>query len=91
MKLFMAVYLEGRRGSFEAGREIPELYREVFEPLRVGDEPMLRSVCDEISPEAARVVMETRKDAADILAKEIAAFLVDEMKKHDTFNGYPTR
>lgn len=81
--------LSGRFGDFSAGKKIPELYYQCFEPLASGDVPMISAINKEASEEEVRIKMEIRKDAANIIAKELAEFLVNAMKSKDTHNGYP--
>lgn len=87
MKLSLRVDVNGMYWHGGACIEIPEMHRLCFEPMKTCDEPMLRMVTGDISNETAKVVMKTREDAADILAKELANMIVSEMKKKDTHNG----
>ncbi len=83
------ISLNGRYGNFVAGMKIPELYYQCFESFASGDVPMISAINKEASNAEVGIKMELRKDAADIIAKEISRFLVDSMKSNDTHNGYP--
>jgi len=90
MKLLLRVIAQGRYSSVGAEIEISEMQQKCFEPLRTADDPALAYINGERSAGSAeaKVVMKTRDDAAEIMAKEIARMLVREMKKNDTHNGY---
>ncbi len=86
-KLDIMVRVNGRHWDGYAGKEIPELYQECFEPIRTSDESMLMPF-GEISHQEARRVLKVRRDAAEILAKELTEMILSEMGKNDTYNGY---
>lgn len=90
MNITLCAHVEGRLWSGEACMQVPELYRECFEPLKTGDAPIFSALAGEVPPhsQVAVIVRKTRDDAADILARELAAMIVCEMKKNDTHNGY---
>jgi len=90
MKLHLEVVVQGRFGRGGVTIEIPELIRECFEPLKVSDEPLMAWVGGGVveSSQACRTVLKTRKDAAEILSKNITEMLLAEMGKRDTHNGY---
>jgi len=88
MDIEITVRVNGRYISVGAGIKVPELYESCFEPMRVCDEPLMALVTGDILHDKAEIVMKTREDAAEILAKELSSFLVDAMKKNDTYNGY---
>ena len=90
MKLRLRIEAEGTWWSGVAIKEIPELLHEVFEPLRICDDRQLAKILGEFDPHSAKVqkVLKVRADAAAILAKEISDFILKEMSKHDTRNGY---
>jgi hypothetical protein len=88
MRLSLRVDIDGMYWRGGACMEIPEMFRQCFEPMRSGDVPIFSQLAGEVSSEEVRMVMKTREDAADILAKELAKMIVSEMKKKDTHNGY---
>jgi hypothetical protein len=88
MKLSLKVMVDGRYNSTGAGMEIPELFRECFEPIDACDDEFIAIAVGGVSHKTAKIVMKTREDAAEILAKELANMIVFEMKKNDTKNGY---
>ncbi len=90
MKIELMARVNGMRFSYEAGIEVSDVQRECFEPLKTNDEPWA-CVADGgvmAHSEAVNIVMKTREDAADIIAKELAKVIVSAMKKNDTHNGY---
>ena len=88
MQLELTVNLRGQFVSVGAFIEIPEMFRQCFEPMKVCTDVYLAGMLNEVSVAESRIIMKTREDAAEIIAKNIADMLVDEMKKHDTRNGY---
>ena len=88
MNLSLRLDVEGRYGHWAAAMEIPELYREEFEPLRTCDDPVIAMTLGEAMDAKARKVIKARKDAADILARELAKMIVEAMERNDTHNGY---
>jgi len=88
MQLSITVSVYGRYARVSASMEIPELIQREFAPCKSCDDPLVAMATGEVSNEVVQIVMKTRKDAADILAKELSEMIVNEMKKHDTHNGY---
>ena len=89
MKLSLRVDVDGLYWNGGACIEIPEMFRECFEPLKTCDDPIVAyATGDTFSYDVIQNVMKTREDAAEILAKELSIMIVNEMKKHDTHNGY---
>lgn len=88
MRAGIRVDVEGQHGAWVVSRELPELVCQHFEPLRICDEPLLRYATNEVSCDQARVVVKAREDAAEVLAKELAILIVEEMGRCDTYNGY---
>jgi hypothetical protein len=86
MDINVNVRINGHYFSVAAGVKIPEQYEKCFQPLKTCDEPLMAMVTGEKL--SGVEVMRTREDAADVISKELAKILVDEMKKHDTHNGY---
>ena len=90
MKISLRLDVNGMYGDWGAIVEIPELFRQTFAPMKTCDELLVAMATGDMIAESSecRIVMETRKDAAEILAKELARMIVGEMKKGDTHNGY---
>lgn len=90
MKLSLRVNVNGMYWNGGACIEVPEMFRQCFEPMKTCDEPMVAMATGDMLAgcEKQRVVMKTREDAAEVLAKELAHLIVSEMQKHDTHNGY---
>jgi len=89
MKLELLVRLNGRQGSYFSAMNVPELQLEQFAPIDVCDEPYVRAITGSVSNDEAKIIMKTREDAAEIIAKELTKLIVDAMKSKDTTNGYP--
>lgn len=82
--------VNGMYFHYEAGIEVPDVQRQCFEPLKTNDEPWA-CVADGgmmAHSGSVNIVMKTREDAADVIAKELAKMIVSSMKKNDTHNGY---
>jgi len=88
MELTLKVYINGQYGDFYAAKKIPELYRKEFETLRTCDEPLMAMVTGEVMEKEAKIVIKARKDASEILAKELTKFIIKAMERNDTHNGY---
>ena len=88
MRLRVTVNADGQ--YFNGGAEIviDEPMSKCFEPMRSGDAGVFSAIAGDLCEEKARIVMKTRDDAAEYIAKHLAELLVDEMKKNDTHNGY---
>ncbi len=84
----LSIMLEGRYFSAHACIEIEELFLKCFSPVETGDFALISSFNNEVSSAEAKVIMKTREDAAEIIAKEISEFIVSQMKSRDTHNGY---
>jgi len=88
MRINLSIRVDGQYlQPIGAGIDIPELYTPCFEPLKSGDDSFISRLAGDASNREARIIMKTREDAANILAKELAALIVNEMKRHDTYNG----
>lgn len=90
-KLTLTVTAEGMYATHTYSVELPELIKKCFEPLRTCNDPSLAYITGEMLDNEARVVMKTRKDAAKLLAEELATMLVAAMEESDTHNGYNKR
>lgn len=84
MKIQLQVYVEGIHASARAGVTIPELVVERFAPVDVTDFRLAGGVSDPVY----RVVMEMRKDAAEILSKQLTEIIISAMSENDTRDGY---
>ena len=85
------VRVTGRHGEWFAVKAISEeLVERTFAPLKTCDDPVVAMATGDTmaGSEAVDIVMRTRKDAADILARELSLVIVSAMKKDDTHNGY---
>jgi len=87
MELELIVRLRGQYESFGACIEIPELYRKEFEKIDVCTYAAIAPLVGGVTKEVGKIVMKTREDAADVLAKYVSEMLVNEMKKNDTVDG----
>ena len=87
-KIKLSVSYLGQHFDVVACRDIPMIFEECFKPIDICDDRFFRAVSGGVSREEAKIIMKTREDAADILAKEISEFIVSAMKKNDTENGY---
>lgn len=90
MKLSLRVDVDGHFFHGGACRDIPEMVQQCFEPMKTCDDAMSALISRDKSYDQveANVIMKTRVDAANMLAKELAEMIVHEMKKCDTHNGY---
>ena len=90
MKVQINVCVDGYYGSYVAAKNIPELQTMVFSPLRTCDDPLLAYATGEAisGSETVEKVIKTRKDAAEILARELTEIIVSAMEANDTQNGY---
>ena len=90
MRLRVTVNADGQ--YFNGGAEIviDEPMSKCFEPMKSGDAGVFSALAGDLSTEQVEVVMKTREDAAEYIAKHPARLLVGEMKKGDTHNGYST-
>lgn len=89
MKIQLRVDVTGMWGQWHAVVEVPELYQQAFEPLKTCDDALVAMATGDIlESEELNIVMKTREDAAEILARELAAMIVSAMKRNDTHNGY---
>ena len=90
LSVFIKVGLDGMYHNYVAGKDITELQQYEFAPLKTTDEPLMAMAAGEMlegSPVAEKV-LRTRKDAAEILARELTEIIIDAMKSNDTHNGY---
>ena len=88
MDIELSVRVNGRFHTYTAARKIDELQRECFAPLKTCDDRLIGALAGDVSEEQARIVVKTRKDAAEILAKELSEMIITAMKNEDTHNGY---
>jgi len=90
MKISLKIRVNGNFWNGGASMEIPELYMQCFEPLKINDDVLMAYAEGGVMEKDARIVMKTRENAAEILGRALAEMIVTEMKKNDTLNGYPT-
>ena len=93
MKITLSVYVEGMYGNYVADKVLPEYQQQCFEPLKTTDDSLL-SLCTGdvlVSSDKAKIVLKTRENAAELLAKELSEMIVNAMKSKDTHNGYEKR
>jgi len=88
MSQILKVSLESPYGSFYAAIDVPDICRKEFQPLRTCDDAIISMITDSDSGEAAEIVIRARKDAAKILANDLAEVIVKAMERNDTHNGY---
>ena len=89
MRISLQVQVEGRYWTGAAGVEVPDLLRETFTPIDVCTDALTAMAVGGVTEVVARKVMIVRKDAAEILAKQLTELILSEMRKQDTANGYP--
>jgi hypothetical protein len=87
MGISIDISLDGRFSRARVSREVDEVFRRAFEPIRYGDCGPISAMTD-ISTAECRVVLKLRQDAAEFIATEIAEMLIEQMKSKDTLNGY---
>jgi len=92
MEMTIKIDIKGQHYQGGACLNIPELMTRSFSPMKTTDIPELSLHGDEISDDCVeyKSTIKCREDAAQILAKEIADYLVKDMSKLDTHNGYRT-
>jgi len=64
---------------------------EAFKPMKTADDPLVAAIYGGWlpgSPSEKRVVR-LREEAAKEIAAALTEHLINEMSKHDTYNGYP--
>lgn len=87
----LTVYLGDGHKTASAAIAISGMYEEAFEPIRTNDNPlmcMLEPGSTTMSSQSYVAKRKLRKDAADVLAKELAMVLLQQMEQYDTHNGY---
>jgi hypothetical protein len=86
----LVVHVNGEYGSFSAGMKVPQLYRREFEPLRTCDDATMTYITGDNLAGSIQAMsrIKARKDAAEILANELAKHIVRAMQQNDTHNGY---
>lgn len=89
MKIKLIVNVDGIHFNGEAAVDIPELLVEQFKPCKFCDDPIIAMATGDIMEHELIKVMKIRDDTANILAKHLSKMIFAQMRKHDTFNGYP--
>lgn len=87
-KATLKIVLEGEYGSWYSAMNIPDLYLRAFEPLKTCDNPIIAWITGETLYVEGRIVLKMRKDADDILARELTSVILSAMGRDDTHNGY---
>ena len=69
---------------------VPSPLIDAFKPMDTTDEPVFCSAHGSFMQGSAQEirVVRLREQAAKEIAAELTAFLMREMSKHDTYNGY---
>lgn len=90
MDLEIMVRVKGQHFTGGACVSVPDVLVEAFEPLGTTDDPLMAVVCGEVwkGDQKLERALKIRESAAKELADQIAFQLINEMKKHDTHNGY---
>jgi hypothetical protein len=87
MGISIDVSLDGEFSRAQISREVDEVFRRAFEPMRHGDCGLVSAMTD-MSTAECRVILKLREEAAQFIATEIAEMLIEHMKSKDTLNGY---
>lgn len=90
MELKICATVNGEYGSYVACKNIPDYQIKCFKPLRISDDAMASYISGDCLAGSleAEIVIKTREDTAEQIAKELAKMIVHYMKKNDTYNGY---
>lgn len=88
MNITLCVTVAGQNPSVSMCTNLDEVQRRCFAPLKTSDDRLIGALAGDVSDVEARIIIKTRKDAAQIIAKELAEMIVNEMKKNDTHDGY---
>ncbi len=91
MKMRLCVTVEGHYKHYSACKDLPDYQQQCFDPLKTCSDPTLSRATKEFLADSdqVRIVVKTREDAAENIARELAEMIVLAMKKNDTHNGYP--
>lgn len=68
-----------------------DVHYQCFVPLRECTEVYLAEATAEVTQAEAKIIRVIRKDAADILARQLSELIVAAMEKDDTLNGYKVK
>lgn len=90
MDIELIVRVNGQFLSVGYAMKVPEQFEQTFEPLCTCDDALIAyATGDKLAgSQEVNIIMKTRDDAADVIAKALAELLVNAMKKHDSHNGY---
>ena len=88
MKITLCVHVDSQNPTISYCTDMDDVQQRCFAPLNTNDDRLLNWVAMGDTEAEARMVIKTRKDAAEILAKELSILIVNAMKKNDTHNGY---
>lgn len=90
MKLELSCYVDGFQFTGGAAVQVPEPFIECFQPLRVSDDALLSAL--EFGAIACSATHERRlklrRNAAEIIAKQLTDLIIEQMEAQDTVNGY---
>ena len=92
-ELTLGVAVNGQYDNAAIKLEIADLFHEAFEPLKTCDDLTMAYITKDklICSQAVQRVIKLREDTAKILAENLTQLLLEQMKKHDTHNGYPKK
>ncbi len=88
MKLTVAVEVNGRYETVRVSMELKEPLQQAFEPVDVCDLPSMAALAGGITSTQMPIIMQRRKDIAQIISGEITAHILDIMSANDLKNGY---
>lgn len=88
MNITLCVTVNGQNPAVSMCKNLDEVQRRCFAPVNTSDDRLLGALAYNETELEAKIIIKTRKDAAEIIAKELAELIVYEMKKNDTHNGY---
>lgn len=91
MILRITVTAEGEYFQGSSFVRVGEPLVKSFEPLKLCDEPFISAITGDTFEESEkhRIVLEERADAAKWISEALTRELIKQMRKNDTYNGYP--
>lgn len=93
MNLEITICANGRYWNGGAKIRVPDPMIMAFEPLKSCDDTIMAMATGDIlaASEELKTKLTIRKDAAEYLATTITKYLLGEMSKNDTHNGYSVK
>lgn len=88
MELRINVLVNGIYWDGGASVIVPDLLVESFNPVDKCDDAFIAGIVGGETYESMERVIKLRKDAAEILSRQLTELLIREMSKNDTHNGY---